>query len=452
MAHSTKRKSIWGWMFFDFASQPFHTLLVTFIFAPYFTSAVAANPVDGQADWAFTTAAVGVFIAVLAPVLGAIADTTGPRKPWIAAFSLLYVLGSFSLWYAVPGLDNYTFVLIAFAVGVIGVEFSTTFSNAMLPEIATKSEVGKVSGDGWALGYVGGLFVLLFVLLLVAENEAGTTLLGGPPIGGLDAEMREGTRAVGPITAIWYVIFMVPFFLWVPDVSRVKRAKGAISAALSDLAQTVKTLPARPNFLNYLLGSMFYRDALIGGVYAFGGIFASGVLGWTIIQIGVFGILALITGALGARIGGLADRKFGPKSVIYASITCLLLVSIICFFTSRTSVFGIGIAETSPLPDIIFYICGAMIGAAGGALQASSRTMLVNLAEPDRMTEAFGLYALTGKATAFLAPVSIGIATTWTGDQHFGIFAPIIILFVIGIFFLARVTPKDDLDPIHATI
>ena len=451
MANTSKRKTIWGWMFFDFATQPFHTLLVTFIFAPYFTSAVASNEAEGQAIWGFTTAAAGLTIALLAPILGAVADTTGPKKPWILAFSILYIFGSFSLWYAAPAMGDVTFILFAFAIGLIGVEFATTFSNAMLPEIAKRDEVGKISGDGWALGYIGGLIMLLFVLAFVAENEVGKTLLGASPLGGLDPDLREGTRAVGPLTAIWYVIFMGPFFLWVPDVKRVKRSKGAISAALRELRQTIKGLPSRPNFLNYLLGSMFYRDALIGGVYAFGGIFASGVLGWSIIQIGVFGILALVTGALGAWFGGRLDQKFGPKLVIYSSISVLLMVSIVCFFTSRTSVFGMSIEVSSALPDIIFYICGALIGAAGGSLQAASRTMLVYLAEPDRMTEAFGLYALTGKVTAFITPFSIGVATTWTGDQHFGIFAPIIVLFLIGVGFLMRIKHTDVSGPAHAT-
>lgn len=451
MAQISKRKTIWGWMFFDFASQPFHTLLVTFIFAPYFVSSVAENATDGQAIWGFTTGAAGFLMALTAPILGAIADTTGPKKPWIMAFSILYLIGSFALWYAVPGMDNYTFVLIAFAIGVIGAEYCTTFSNALLPEIADKEEVGQISGTGWALGYVGGLIALVVVLLFVAENNDGVTLLGNAPMAGLDPEMREGTRAVGPITALWFLIFMVPFFLWVPDTARLKRSKGAVSAALKDLVASVKSLPARPNFLNYLLGSMFYRDALIGGVYAFGGIFASNILEWSIIQIGVFGLVALVTGALGSFLGGRADRKFGPKVVIYTSIIALLIVSVVCYFTDRTSVFGVAVDATSKLPDIVFYICGAFIGAAGGALQAASRTMLVHLADPDRMTEAFGLYALTGKATSFITPVSIGLVTTWTGDDHFGIFAPIIVLFLIGVFFLMRVKRTDGPEISHAT-
>jgi len=184
---------------------------------------------------------------------------------------------------------------------------------------------------------------------------------------------------------------------------------------------------------------MFYRDALIGGIFAFGGVFASGVLGWSIVQIGTFGILALVTGVIGAWAGGRLDRTYGSKPVIYVSIFALLLVSIACYFTSREAVFGMPVEPSSTLPDTIFYICGAMIGAMGGSLQASSRAVVIHLAEPDRMTEAFGLYALTGKATAFITPFSIGVVTSLTGNQHIGIFAPIIVLFLIGLGFLMLV-------------
>lgn len=451
MVETLNRKGVWGWMLFDVASQPFHTLLVTFIFAPYFTAYVAEDPTQGQAIWGFTTAAAGLIIAFLAPVLGAMADTTGPRKPWIAAFSILYVLGSFSLWFALPGMSDTTFILLAFAIGLIGVEFATTFSNAILPELAPRRDIGQISGSGWAMGYVGGLLVLIFVLLLVQENESGVTLLGNPPIGGLDAELREGTRSVGPMTAVWYVVFMIPFFMWVPDAARIERSSGAVRAALVELRGTILNLPKRPSFMNYLLASMFYRDALVGGLYAFGGIFAAGVLGWSITQIGIFGIIALITGALGAWIGGRADRAYGPKPVVYFSIFTLLFVAIVCIGTSRTSVFGMTVDPTSSLPDSIFYVCGALIGAMGGSLQAASRTMLVHLADQDRMTEAFGLYALTGKATSFLAPFAIGVMTTWTGSQQLGIFIPVIVLFLIGIVFLMRVNSFTITEPLHAS-
>lgn len=427
-------KKIFGWMMFDWASQPFHTLLITFIFAPYFTSAVAPTAEIGQAMWGYMMAGTGVVLALMAPILGAIADTTGPRRPWIIFFSLLYVLGSASLWQAAPGATSLLPILALFAIGLIGLDFATTFTNAYLPEITEPEDIGRVSGSGWAIGYVGGVFALLIMLAFLAENEAGVTMLNNPPAFGLDAEAREGTRAVGPLTAIWYAVFMIPFFLYVPDRARRAKVSGVVSTALRDLGATLRALPGQASLRNYLLSSMFYRDAL-NGLYAFGGIYAAGVLKWSIVDIGIFGIVAAITGAVGAWLGGRADRAFGPKPVIAVSIILLVLVCITIVATTRTHVFGMGLATGSGLPDIIFYVCGAIIGAAGGALQASSRTMLVHQSREDRMTEAFGLYSLVGKATAFLAPLSIALMTDLTESQRWGI-SPVIVLFAIGLILL----------------
>ena len=434
------RKGRWGWMFFDWASQPYHTLLITFIFAPYFTGFVAVDEVQGQAIWGYMLATAGLLIALMAPVLGAIADASGPRKPWVFGFSILYVIGSASLWYAVPGMENPIWILLAFGLGLIGLEFATTFNNAMLPDLVPEEEVGALSGSGWALGYVGGLMVLIFVLLLLNEGDNGMTLLGIPPIFGLDPAMLEGKRSSGPVTAVWYILFMIPFFLWVPDIKRRNRLAGAVRSGISELVSTVRSLPDKRSLSSYLLSSMFYRDAL-NGLYSFGGIYGVGVLGWSITQIGIFGILANITGAIGAWIGGRMDRKLGPKPVIVFSILALTLVVVIVVATSRDSFFGVALADGSTLPDIIFYICGGIIGAAGGTLQASSRTMMVHQAEPGRMTEGFGLYALTGKATAFLAPLAIAVMTDVTGSQRLGV-TPIIALFAIGLVLLYWVKPK----------
>ena len=450
MAQVSRKRVHWGWMLYDFASQPFHTLLITFIFAPYFAATVASSPEQGQAMWGYAIGTAGLVIAIAAPFLGAFADTTGPRKPWIVGFSVFYLLGSALLWFAVPGSPDAVWILVAFCIGLIGVEFMTTFTNAMLPEIAEKDEIGQLSGSGWGFGYVGGLIALVIMLLFIAENDKGVTLLGNPPILGLDPEAREGTRAVGPLTAIWFLVFMIPFFMWVPDTRRRERKKGAVAESLRGLLVTVKSLPSRPSLLSYLMGSMFYRDAL-NGFYAFGGIYAAGVLKWSIIEIGVFGILAGATGALGAWLGGRADRSFGPRPVLFATIVMLICVAVVALLTSRSSVLGVPVDAASRLPDITFYICGAIIGAAGGALQAASRTMLVHQVSNDRMTEAFGLYALTGRATAFLAPYSIAVITGATGSQQMGLI-PIIVLFVIGAALLFYVRPVAAQEVEHAAV
>jgi len=441
MTSRSSNKVIWGWMSYDWAAQPFHTLLVTFIFAPYFASTVMSDPVAGQSMWGFMMAFAGLVMALSAPILGAYADAVGPRKPWIFLFSILFVIGTIPLWMAVPEMENTTFILILFAIGLIGVEFSQIFVNAMLPDLGDSSEIGRISGTGYAIGYVGGVLALFIMLLFLAENADGVTLLKKPPILGLDPETRQGTRSVGPVTGIWYIVFMIPFFLWVPDVKRQLKTSNVVSNALKDLAQTIRRLPENFSLAAYLGSSMFYRDAL-NGLYTFGGIYAAGVLGWTITQIGIFGIIAAITAAIFSWIGGYIDRLIGPKKLIIICILILILVCTLIVGTSRNTFFSAPLSYTSTLPDKLFMFCGALIGGAGGALQASSRTMMVFQANKERMTEAFGLYALSGRATAFLAPGLVALVTDLTQSQRLGIL-PIIGLFLIGLVMLVWVDPKE---------
>lgn len=436
------RKRIWGWYSFDWASQPYNTLLITFIFAPY-VGELMQDGARAQAAWGFGISAAGITIALLAPVLGALADSSGNRLRYIWLFSALYVLGSFGLWWASPEGFNLPLTLFLFALGLVGMEFATIFTNAMLPDLGPREQIGRLSGTGWAIGYLGGLVTLVIMLFFFAESAAtGKTFIGISPVFGLDPNLREGTRFVGPLTAIWYVLFMIPFFIWVRDPKPVKSAKGAVRRALQGLAATLRRLPKTPSLFSYLGASMFYRDAL-NGMYAFGGIYAQGVLGWSVVDTGVFGIIAIITGALFAWLGGKADVRFGPSAVIKTSITVLLGVAIAIVFVSRDSVFGIVLEDGSRTPDIAFYILGALIGAAGGTLQSASRSMMVHQANPDRMTEAFGLYALSGKATSFLAPLLIGTVTALSGSQQIGV-TPIIGLFILGFVLLTWVKPKGD--------
>jgi UMF1 family MFS transporter len=322
-------------------------------------------------------------------------------------------------------------------------EFATTFTHAMLPTLGRREELGRISGNGWAFGYLGGLVSLVIMLVFFAESAAtGRTFVGLPPAFGLEPEAREGTRFVGPLTAIWFVVFMVPFFLWVRDPPPIAAPKGAVREALRGLGRTIRSLPKRPSLFAYLGSSMLYRDGL-NGMYAFGGIYAAGVLGWSVVDVGVFGILAIVTGALFCWLGGRADSALGPKPVIRTSILTLAGVAIAIVFVSRDMVFGMPVADGSRLPDIAFYVVGALIGAAGGTLQAASRTMMVRQADPARMTEAFGLYALAGKATSFIAPLSIGVVTWATGSQQWGV-TPLILLFLLGLVLLAWVNPDGD--------
>jgi UMF1 family MFS transporter len=442
MAEVSTKKRIWGWFFFDWASQPYNTLLVTFIFGPYINE-LMGDGTAAQAAWGYGIGAAGIVIALCAPLLGAMADTGGNRMKFIWFFSALYVLGSAMLWTAAPDNFNLYVTLLFFAVGLIGMEMATIFTNSMLPDLGPREEIGRISGNGWAFGYVGGFVTLVIMLLLFAENaQTGKTMLGTDPLFGLNGAEREGTRFVGPLTAIWYAVFMIPFFLWVRDPRSARAPKGAVKAALLQLRSTIRSLPQYPSRFAYLGSSMFYRDAL-NGMYTFGGIYAAGVLGWTVVDVGIFGIIAIIAGAIFAALGGYADDYFGPKPVIRACVWILMGVGIGIVLIRPDSVFGIAVAEGSNLPNIMFYLFGATIGAAGGVIQSASRTMMVRQADPERMSEAFGLYALSGKATSFLAPLSIGVITTLTGSQSWGV-SPLVVLFAIGLFLLRYVNPQGE--------
>ncbi|MBM1632773.1 MFS transporter [Sulfitobacter mediterraneus] len=454
MANISARKRIWGWYFFDWASQPYNTLMLTFIFGPYFAQTATAALVEGgmtldaakaqsQAYWGYGLTLTGILIAVLAPILGAIADSSGRKLPWIWLFSILYVVGAAGTWWTAPQDFSVIWALFFFGIGLIGMEFATIFTNSYLPELHEDSaELGRISGSGWAFGYVGGVVALIAMLMLFQAGDSGKTMLGISPLFGLDPETKADTRIVGPLTAIWFAVFMIPFFLYIRDTLTPQADRYKLGKGLRDLGHTLASLPRHPSLLAYLGSSMFYRDAL-NGMYTFGGIYALGVLNWSIIEIGVFGILAAISGAVFCWIGGRVDRAVGPMPVIVTCCIILILTACLIISLTPTSAMGISLAEGSALPDILFYVAGALIGAAGGALQASSRNMLTRQGNPERMTEAFGLYALSGKATSFLAPALIAIASDVTGSQRLGI-TPVVGLFIIGLILLAWVKPQGD--------
>lgn len=446
------RRRIWGWMFFDWAQQPIYTLGLTFIFGPYFAS-VAATYFAGQgldpalADaraqsvWTAGQTVSGLLIALAAPFIGAWADASGRKIPWIAGFSALYILCSAGLWLLMPDGQGLWLTLALFGIAIFAAEGAANVSNAILPSLGSEREVGRISGSGAAFGYVAGVLSLVIMLLFLAENAEGVTLLGRAPALGLDPALREGTRAVGPVIALWCLIFMLPFFLWVREPAT-KAVHPGLRQVVHELGRTLRSLLHRRSLGTYLLSSMLYRDAL-NGIYAIGGVYAALVLHWSIIEIGIFGIVGAITAAVVTWIGGLYDARLGPKPVVIASVWALIVVSVVVVGMSREQIFGVMLSEGSRLPDIVFYICGAAIGGAGGSLQAASRTLMVLHSDTNRPAEAFGLYALSGKATAFLAPALVTLATAATGSVRLGV-TPVIVLFLLALFLLRFVKAEGE--------
>ena len=452
MAGISRRKRIWGWWFFDWASQPYHTLLVTFIFGPYFAGVAAeyflttgldeqAADARAQSVWSLCLAVTGLIIGFGAPLIGALADITGRRMPWIMAFSLMYVVGAFGLWWTLPDASTMWAMLILFGIGFVGAEYALIFINAQLPDLGSQQEIGKISGSGFAFGYLGGLVSLALMLALFVEQGNGKTLAGLDPVLGLDPAASEGTRSVGPFTAIWFAVFMIPYFLWFRDPPRSGR-RASFTAALRLVIDSITALRQRISLAAYLGSSMFYRDAL-NGLYGFGGVYARLVLNWELTAIGIFGIVALISSALFSWVGGRLDTRFGPKPVITGSIWVLILVCVVIVSMSREAIFGIALEPGSKLPDLVFFGCGVLIGGMGGMLQSASRSLMVRHADPEAPTESFGLYGLSGRATAFVAPALIGLVTAASGNARLGV-SPVIGLFVIGLVLLVWVKAEGD--------
>ena len=439
-------------MMFDWATQPFYTLGLTFIFGPYFASVAsdaflnsgmdeASAKAGAQTIWSWGQAVSGFFVAVFGILAGAYADSTGRRMPWLWAASVIFVICAWMLWYMVPDGSAIWSSLIIFSVAFVAAELALVFTNAVLPSLGGQREVGKISGNGAALGYTGGI-LSLFIMLFFFFDDGGKTFIGlDPGFGLLDPEKREGTRAVGPLIAIWFVIFMVPYFIWVKEDKNPNR-QGGFSQSMKELKASLLGMLKRPSLFSFMGAQMFYRDAL-NGLYAFGGVYAVLVLDWGLTQLGIFGILGGISAALVTWISGKYDRRLGPKPVIYFHVWVLIFVSFCIIGMSRTSFYGITLPDGSNLPDIIFYVCGAAIGGSGGGVYAASRSMMVRHTNKARPTEAFGLFALAGKATAFLAPLLIGIFTYLLNDARLG-FSPVIGLFILGVFLLRWVDPDGD--------
>ncbi|MEQ1716704.1 MAG: MFS transporter [Hyphomicrobium sp.] len=434
-----------SWMMFDWSAQPFYTLVQTFLFAPYFANAVASNPAHGQTMWGYAAAIAGLVIAILSPFLGAVADGRGRRKPWMALLSLVFLAGLSSLWLAMPAASNTTIMLVlaGFVVTYIAAELMSVFSNAIMTGLVPKSELGRLSGTGWAVGYFGGLASLILVFgLLTPIPGSEKTILGIAPLLPLDAALHEGDRLSGPLSALWFAIFIIPFFLFVPDHKPVALAQTKRSAT-AELWDTIKSLPAVPSVLIFLVARMLYLDGLTV-IFNFGGIYGASLFGWSLVELGIFGTILTLAGAIGALMGGGLDDKLGPRAVIVGALVILLIGTVGILSVDKTHVlFSTEVAEKaagsgpfSAIGERVFLAFAFIVALVAGPIQAASRSLLARLAPADKVTQFFGLFAFSGKATAFLAPFLVALMTQISGSQRIGMSAVLAFLVVGGVMML----------------
>ena len=406
------RRARVAWCLYDWANSSFPAVILTFVFAPYFVGGVAVTPVQGTGLWAAAIIASALAIAVAAPVLGAIADRNGRRKPWLGAFTILCIGATASLWWVRPGPDWILLALVLVAVANLAFELAIVFYNAMLPEICPEDLLGRLSGWGWGLGYGGGLVCLSIVLLGFVQAEA-------LPFG-LDRTAWEHVRIAAPIAAAWTAVFALPLFLMVPD--KTGPGPGAIAAVrlgLRQLAGTFRALRGRPGILRFLIGRMIYTDGL-NTLFAFAGIYARVTWGMEVEEIILFGIILNLTAGLGAAGFAWVDDWIGARRTILIALVGLTLLG------------GLILVVPSKL---WFWILGAAIGIFFGPAQAASRSLMARMAPPDMRAEMFGLFAFSGKATAFVGPFLFAWATTAFDSQRAGM-ATVLAFFVVGFVIL----------------
>lgn len=415
-------RALWSWALYDWANSGFATLVQTFVFAAYFARAVAENETLGTAQWGNMMGVAGLVIGLGGPVLGAVADRNGRRKPWLALFSGLCILATGLLWFVQPDVSFVWLALLLACIGTIGSEYSMIFYNAMLPDLATPKTIGRWSGWGWGLGYAGGLMLLIIALFGFVEQGAWF---------GIPRESAMHVRAVMPLTAAWYLLFCLPLFFFSPDTPSTNIPAGqAIREALGQLRTSLREIRNYKDIAIFLLARMLYNDGLTT-MFAFGGIYAAGTFGMTPSEVIVFGIGLNITAGIGAASFAWLDDYVGPRKTIFVSL-CGLIVpgTLILLVQSKT----------------LFWIFGLALGIFVGPVQASSRSYLARVAPQELRGEMFGLFALSGKFTSFLGPLLVGWITLASGSQRVGM-SSVIVLFVlglIGMFFVpAAVKSKE---------
>ena len=436
-----------SWALFEWARNPYYILIVIYIFGPYFSTEVIGDPVRGQEIWGYINGFAGAATACLAPFLGAIADKVGRRKPWIATFVVMMVPAILLLWLAVPGEAGLGIVTVAVALTAAGIGFAFTevFHNAMLPSVVPYQRLGTVSGWGLALGNGGALIILVAMLYAFALPATGLLdweWLPEEVLFGLDTAAFEHDRIAAPISAVWLVLFALPLFLFTPDRSGTGvAAREAVRQGLADVRRTLLRVRAYRNIALYLLARMLFNDGKVA-IMTFAMIYASGVFAWGGAERLLVGVFLTVFAIAGGFIGGWLDDIVGSKKAIVFTIAGNFVALLAAVSITPTTIFFIefegldapvwDFAFFRTLPEIVYLLISILFALFITSAYANSRTMLARIAPEGEMTKFFGLYALSGQVTAFVAPIMVAFFTGFFDSQRIG-FGSILILLGAGV-------------------
>ncbi len=404
-----------SWCLYDWANSAFPAVISTFVFAVYFTQNVAADPVTGSVVWSQAVTGAGLAIALLSPVFGAVADQTGRQKVWLIFFTTICVVGCALLWFIKPNPDHVGPALIIYVAAAISFGIAMVFYDAMLTRLVSPDRFGRLSGIGWAAGYIGGLICLLVVLFAFVEPTASPFAF--------DREEGEHVRAATVFVALWYLLFSLPLFLSRIDVTGGGRPIAeAARAGLLRLAETLRGMPGRPTVARFLVAHMLAADGLTT-LILFGGVYAAGTFGFDISEILLFAIALYVLAGVGAAGFGWLDDRIGSKAVIMIALSAIFVL-----------VAGLVVAQSK----MHFWVLGTGLGLFIGPAQSSSRSLMARLTPPEVSAEYFGLYSLAGKITVFAGPLLFGVMTSIGHSQRAG-FAVILLFLAAGLIALKSV-------------
>mgnify|MGYP001218804590 CR=1 FL=1 len=415
----TGTAGIFSWCLYDWAMSAFNTVIGTFVFSVYFQRGIYGDEVAGSTAWGLALGLSGLAVAVTAPILGAVADHGGRRKPWLAVFQLATVVPTALLWFAKPDQAYIGYALTLVVIASIAFELAGVFYNAMLPGVAPPGMIGRVSGWGWGLGYIGGLFCLVAALFGLIRPEV--------PILGFSTEDSGNVRATALLVALWFGGFGLPLFLFTADEPATGVSpREAVRRGLAALARTAREARRYGHALRFLVASALYRDGL-NTLFAVGGLYAAGTFGMSTEEIILFAIGLNVTAGLGAAGFAFVDDRFGPKPTVLIALGGLIATGLPVLLVTDTRV---------------FIALALLLGIFVGPAQAASRSLMARLAPAEKETEMFGLYTMTGKAVSFLGPTGFALVTAAFASQRAGM-ATILVLLAAGGLLLLTVRPDD---------